>query len=84
MEKKIKIDKQIDIRGQVCPMTFVYSKMAIDKMNNDEILEILLDNIPALENVPRSLKDEGHEILEVKKISDKDWKIVVRKKVTTE
>lgn len=80
MAEVIKIDRKLDIRGQVCPMTFVYSKMEIDKMKDGEILEIILDNIPALENVPRSLKDEGHQILEVNKISDKDWRIVVIKK----
>lgn len=80
MDEKIKIDRSLDIRGKVCPMTFVHSKIEIDRMNDGEVLEIILDNIPALENVPKSLKDEGHEILEVKKISDKDWRIVVIKK----
>lgn len=76
----MKIDRSVDIRGEICPMTFVKSKMAMEELENGEVLEIILDHRPALENVPRSLKDEGHEILEVKKISDKDWRIVVRKK----
>ena len=78
--KNYKINKKIDIRGEVCPYTFVKSKLAIEELKSGEILEITVDHIPAVENVPRSLKDEGHEILEVKKISDKDWRIVVRKR----
>ena len=76
----MKINKSIDIRGEICPMTLVKAKLAIDDLRDGEVLEVILDHIPALENVPRSLKDEGHEILEVKKISDTDWKIVVKKR----
>ena len=76
----MKINKKIDIRGEVCPYTFVKSKLAIEEINPEEVLEICVDHLPAVENVPRSLENEGHNILEVSKISDRDWKIVVRKK----
>ena len=76
----MKIDKKIDIRGEVCPYTFVKSKLAVEEMNPKEVLEIVVDHLPAVENVPRSLESEGHEILDVKKISDRDWRLVVRKK----
>lgn len=76
----MKINKRIDIRGDICPYTFVKSKLAINDMNTGGVLEISVDHLPAVENVPRSLEHEGHEILEVKKISDEDWRIVVRKK----
>lgn len=76
----MKINKYLDIKGEICPMTFVKSKLAIEELESGEVLEVILDHIPALENVPRSLKEEGHKILEVKKISEKDWRIVVRKK----
>ncbi len=76
----MKINRNIDIRGEICPMTFVKTKLAIEELKEGEVLEIILDHLPALENVPRSLKDEGHEILGVEKISGKDWRIVVKKR----
>ena len=76
----MKINKRLDLRGEICPMTFVKSKLAIEELKSGEVLEVILDHIPALENVPRSLKDEGHTILDVKKISDRNWRLVVRKK----
>ena len=76
----MKISKCLDLSGEICPMTFVKSKLAIEEINPEEVLEICVNHIPALENVPRSLENEGHKILEVSKISDRDWKIVVRKK----
>jgi TusA-related sulfurtransferase len=83
MEKKmadnIKVDKTIDIRGQVCPYTFVRSKLAIEKMNVGEVLEIILDHKAAVENVPKSMENEGQKVLVVEQTSEKEWRIVVRK-----
>jgi len=83
MEKRmtddIKVDKTIDIRGQVCPYTFVRSKLAIEKMNVGEVLEIILDHKAAVENVPKSMENEGQKVLVVEQTSEKEWRIVVRK-----
>ncbi len=79
MADDIKVDKTIDIRGQVCPYTFVRSKLAIEKMNVGEVLEIILDHKAAVENVPRSMENEGQKVLVVEQTSEKEWRIVVRK-----
>lgn len=79
MADEIKIDKTIDIRGQVCPYTFVRSKLAIEKMNLGEVLEIVTDHKPASENVPRSMENEGQKVLNVQQTGEKEWHIVVRK-----
>jgi len=75
----IKVDKTIDIRGQVCPYTFVRSKLAIEKMNVGEVLEIILDHKAAVENVPKSMENEGQKVLVVEQTNEKEWRIVVRK-----
>jgi TusA-related sulfurtransferase len=79
MADDIKIDKTIDIRGQVCPYTFVRSKLAIEKMNLGEVLEIILDHKAAVENVPKSMENEGQKVLVVEQTGEKEWRIVVRK-----
>jgi TusA-related sulfurtransferase len=76
---ELKPDKTIDLKGEVCPYTFVKSKLALEEMNLDQILEVVVDHEPAVENVPRSLKNEGQKILAVDKINDTDWKILVKK-----
>ena len=78
--KMVKIDKTINIKGEVCPFTFVRSKLAIEQIKPGEVLEIILDHEPAVENIPRSMDNEGHKVLEVKKINDSNWKILIRKK----
>ena len=76
----MEVDKTIDIKGEICPYTFVKSKLAIEDMESGQVLEIILDHQPATENVPRSMKNEGNEVLEVKKINETDWRILVKKK----
>ncbi len=79
MADEIKVDKTIDIKGQVCPYTFVRSKLAIEKMKIGEILEIIVDHKPAIENVPKSMENEGQKVLKVEQLNPTDWRIVVRK-----
>lgn len=77
----IKPDTEIDIRGEVCPYTFVKSKLKIEMMNPGEVLRVIIDHQPATENVPRSMESEGHQILAwPNKINDTDWDFFVKKK----
>ncbi len=53
----------LDITGQVCPLTFVYTRLRLERMQSGQVLEIRLAGSEPLENLPRSLADEGHEVL---------------------
>ena len=75
----VKPDKSIDIRGLVCPMTFVKAKLAIEVIEPGEVLEVLLDYEEASRSIPKSMKDHDHEVLGVEKVNDTDWVILVRK-----
>ena len=81
MSKKpeIIVDTEIDLKGEVCPYTFVRSKLAIEEMLAGQVLRIIVDYEPATKNVPRSMENEGNEILDIDKLNDSDWQIVVRK-----
>lgn len=76
---ELKVDKKINIKGLVCPYTFVKSKLAIESMELGEVLEIILDYPAAATNVPRSMEDQGHKVLKTEKVNDTDWLIVVQK-----
>jgi TusA-related sulfurtransferase len=79
-EPKIKIDRELDIRGEVCPFTFVKSKLVLEKMEVGETLRVIIDYEPSAVNVPKSMRDEGQEVLAVNKIDEGQWEIIVRKK----
>jgi TusA-related sulfurtransferase len=56
-------DHYLDITSDVCPITFVKTKLMIEKMAVGEVAEVRLGEGEALENVPRSVKAEGHQII---------------------
>ena len=76
---EVKCDTEINLKGEVCPYTFVRSKLAIEEMLAGQVLRIIVDYEPATKNVPRSMENEGNEILDIDKLNDSDWQIVVRK-----
>lgn len=75
------VDKELDLKGEVCPYTFVKSKLALEEMEVGQVLQVTVDHFPAVENVPRSMENEGQEVVEVKQINDTDWHIVLKKVV---
>ncbi len=56
-------DQTIDITGEVCPMTFVRTKLRLERMRSGEILSVRLRGDEPLRNVPKAARDEGHSIL---------------------
>jgi tRNA 2-thiouridine synthesizing protein A len=69
----------LDLKGEVCPYTFVKSKLALEEMESGQVLRVIVDNPGSAANVPRSLSSEGHQILNVEKLNDTDWVITVKK-----
>ncbi len=63
MDQQPDTDFFIDITGEVCPMTFVKTKLLIERMAAGETLEVRLQGREPLDNVPRNVRDHGHEVL---------------------
>ncbi|MBU1523794.1 MAG: sulfurtransferase TusA family protein [Candidatus Omnitrophica bacterium] len=59
-------------------MNFVKTKLKLEEMANNEVLEVILDDGDPIKNVTGSVKEEGHQILKVEK-TDGCWRILVRK-----
>ena len=62
-------DRELDITDKICPLTFVHARLAVDSMKPGAVLAILLNEGEPLENVPRSLKELGHQVLSLRPIS---------------
>lgn len=71
----------LDLLGEVCPYTFVKTKLALEELAVGAELRIVVDHAPASRNVPRACKDDGHEVVSVAETADGAWEIVVRKGV---
>ena len=74
-------DRTLDLKGEVCPYTFVKSKLELETMHVGEVLRIVVDNSESASNVPRSLSLEGHEVHSVEREKNTtNWYITVTKK----
>jgi len=73
------IDRELDIRGEVCPYTFVKTKLALEEMQPGQVLRVLVDYEPATKNVPRSVRLQGDEVVGVESCGVSQWAIVLRK-----
>lgn len=60
----------LDITGDVCPLTFVKTKLQLETMAPGEVLEVMLKGREPLQNVPRSVKEEGHRVLGLEEAGD--------------
>jgi tRNA 2-thiouridine synthesizing protein A len=63
-------DDELDLRGVLCPINFVKTKLKLESMEEGQVLELILDSGEPMQNVPKSLKDEGHKVVEVKNEGD--------------
>jgi len=61
--ENIEADHYLDITDQICPMTFVRTKLLIERMALGETAAVRLQGAEPLDNVPRSVREYGHEVL---------------------
>ena len=69
----------LDVTADICPMTFVRTRLQLDKMPGGAILEILYKGEEPRRNLPRSLTEQGHEVLEQTHGADGQGRLRVRK-----
>lgn len=62
-DENIQADVHLDITNQVCPLTFVRTKLMIERMSPGQIAEVRLKGAEPLDNVPRSVRQIGHTVL---------------------
>jgi len=74
-------DRSIDLRGDVCPITFAKTKIALEEMEIGQVLQVILDWEPAVSNVPRSAEIYGDELIKVDTLGAGEWAVLIRKQV---
>ena len=73
------VDDTVDITDVVCPVTFVKAKVAVEELGDGQILGIRMNDGEPVQNVPRSIKEEGHQILKLTDNEDGTYTLIVKK-----
>ena len=71
--------RQLDITRDHCPMTFVKTKLELEKLDSGDRLEVLLTGGEPLENVPRSAAEAGYTVIEVSAAEGAFHRVVIEK-----
>jgi tRNA 2-thiouridine synthesizing protein A len=54
--------RELDLRGVPCPINWVRTRLALESLEPGTELVVRLDRGEPLESVPRSAREDGHEI----------------------
>ena len=63
--------KYLDLRGTPCPVNFVRCRLALEKLLEDQVLQVDLDKGEPEEMVVPSLRDEGYDVKII--LIESDW-----------
>lgn len=80
-ESDIQFDREIDVKDEFCPYPYLLSKLALEEMDEGQILRILVNTASSIQSIPRSFENAGQKILRCQQINDTDWEILVKKLV---
>lgn len=75
----VAFDAVLDLAGEVCPFTFVRTKLAMEALPMGGTLRVIVDHEPAIRNIPRSAREWGQEILGVGAHDTGRWHIDLRR-----
>ena len=76
---KKKLVNELNLKGEVCPMTFVKTKLAIEGLNSGERIKVFFNSSEAKINVPKSLKELNYKVITINDIDENNFYIVIEK-----
>ena len=76
---KKKLVNELNLKGEVCPMTFVKTKLAIENLNSGERIKVFFNSSEAKINVPKSLKELNYKVIAINDIDKNNFYIVIEK-----
>jgi len=76
---KQKLVNELNLKGEVCPMTFVKTKLAIEGLNSGEMIKVIFNSSEAKINVPKSLKELNYKVIKINDMDENNFYIIVEK-----
>ncbi len=72
----------VDLRPYACPLTYVKTRIALERLADGERLELWLAAGEPVESVPRSAEEEGHRVLSVEPLAGRaaEFRVLIEKR----
>ena len=68
-----------DVRAYACPITFVKTRIALERLRAGEVLEVWLAAGEPARSVPASAAEEGHRVLSVEPLAEGGFRVLIEK-----
>ena len=72
--------EELDLRGVICPYNFVKTKLKLESLQKGDQLTVLLDEGEPIRNVPQSVINEGHQVIQQIRVGHY-YQVVIQKEV---
>ena len=73
------VAETLDLTGEVCPYTFVRTKLRLEDMPAGARLRVVVDHEPATRNIPKSAAEWGQTVLSVGPAGAGRWEIWIER-----
>jgi TusA-related sulfurtransferase len=70
---------ELDLTGEVCPFTFVRTKLRLEELPVGAQVRVIVDHEPATRNVPRSVTEWGQRVIAISPSGPGRWEILIEK-----
>ncbi len=74
---------RVDLRRFACPLTYVKTRIALERLSPGDVLEIWLSAGEPVESVPRSAEEDGHRVVAVEALAGEAagaWRVLLEKR----
>jgi TusA-related sulfurtransferase len=80
MSQTIRSDLDIDVTAEICPMTYVRTRLALERLLPGQILGVRLTGAEPARSVPESALRQGHTVLLQEAAPDGSIRLLIRRK----
>jgi sulfite reductase (ferredoxin) len=70
---------ELNLRGVKCPMNFVRAKIALEQLEEGQVLEVILDEGEPINNVPASFRSQGQEVISITPEDADSYRVKIRR-----
>jgi len=68
----------LDLRGIKCPLNWAHAKVRLEQISRGEVLELLIDDLRGVHDIPRAAEAEGYAVIEVAPAGS-SWRLRIEK-----